>query len=132
MIDTNNREVVKTLSAGNEGSVNPNLQVQVLDEPGVGGASHHYAVVLKRDKEPDETVTEVRFQKGAIQEAGINGSTNEAVLAIVIDRLEGFQKGQYASDDTEMALQHCRAALNALERRTKERAARGVEGKHEK
>ena len=61
-----------------------------------------------------------------------NGVTNEVLLAIVIDRLEGFQSGPFACDGNQKALDACRASLEALHERTRERLARGVENKHAK
>jgi hypothetical protein len=55
------------------------------------------------------------------------GITNEVLLAIDIDRLEGFQAGKFPCHENFDALTHCRAALNALHRRTLSRVSRGVE-----
>lgn len=109
---------------------NEALEVCAVDEPGQGGACHHYMV-----RHPDTTpgifqVTNVRFQNGPIKEAGTNGVTHEALLAILIDRLEGFQSGKYACGDNEKALHHLQAAQAVLQNRTKQRLARGVEGTH--
>ena len=38
---------------------------------------------------------EIRFQNGPIAEAGVNGLTHEALLAVLEDRLVGFQSGPY-------------------------------------
>lgn len=108
--------------------VNDLLDVIVMDEPGAGGANHHYSIVGFRL--PDGLIgrLDVKFQNGPINVAGVNGVTHEALLAILIDRLWGFQRGQYASDDNEQALTHLNYAQEALQRRTKARMARGVEG----
>lgn len=71
--------------------------------------------------------TGISFQNGPVKEHGVNGVTNEALLAILIDRIE-FLNGKFHSADNDKALNHCKLALEALERRTKERMARGVEG----
>lgn len=129
---------MRKLTTGNEGSVQPHITVWACDEPGVGGASHEYDIVLTIP-DPDnsgvmdsfkDVVTKIKFQKGAIHEAGINGLTNEALLAVVQDRLNGFANGQFSNADTVEALQHVKLAVECLERRTRERAARGAEGKH--
>lgn len=62
-------------------------------------------------------------------EVGPNGLTNEALLAIVEDRLEGFQQGRFACQLNAEALSHVRAALNLLRVRTEDRICRGVQGK---
>jgi hypothetical protein len=57
------------------------------------------------------------------------GFTNEALLAIVIDRLADFQTGAYACKDNEDALAMLKGALTCLQKRTKKRVEQGVEGK---
>jgi hypothetical protein len=56
--------------------------------------------------------------------------TQEALLAIVIDRLESFQSGPFVSPINAYALSLIRAALKTLQLRTSDRIARGVEGQH--
>lgn len=70
------------------------------------------------------------FQNGPVKEngEGVNGITHEVLLAILIDRLMGFQSGQYANDFNAKALAHLQMALETLHQRTREREARGVEG----
>ena len=107
---------------------NDKLLVEVLDMPGIGGACHHYCVTC--DDPAFHVPVEIVFQNGPINEVGVNGLTHEALIAILCDRLEGFQRGPYASDDNQIALLSLRQAQNALQRRTRERMARGVEGTH--
>lgn len=101
------------------------LKIVVMDEPGAGGASHIYEVSGFRIG-PMKLL--IPFQNGPIQEAGLNGLTQEALLAIVIDRLRSFQAGPFPSNDNAFALEHTQYALEFLQRRTRERLARGVEG----
>jgi hypothetical protein len=108
--------------------VNEGLRIAVLDEPGPGGASHEYDIELANATEGTITSVELNFQKGGIKEAGVNGVTHEALLAIVADRLECFQAGPYACGANEVALRAVHKAMEALKARTEERAARGVEG----
>ena len=68
------------------------------------------------------------FQNGPIRENGVNGVTNEALLAIVIDRLRSFQLGPFPSPSNAAALLNCEHALSQLQQRTKDRIKRGVEG----
>lgn len=92
-----------------------------------GNASHEYQIVYGADGEgTGEQV--IRFQNGPIKEAGVNGVTNEALLAIVEDRLDGFQSSKWACEENAEALKHIKLAIAALESRTQKRAARGVEG----
>ena len=125
---------------------NDRLTITVTDEPGAGGANHRYTIEgfdLRKNPswdgdEIDETEwfdpcsQVILFQNGPIPERGVNGVTQEALLAIVIDRLRCFQAGPYACEDNQRALVHTELALLALKERTKARMARGVEGTHAK
>ena len=73
---------------------------------------------------------EINFQKGAILEHGINGLTQEVLLAIVIDRLQGFQSGDFSCRENALAITKCQEALMWLQQRTRDRIARGVEGRN--
>jgi hypothetical protein len=118
------------------------LQIEVHDNPGAGGANHAYAIYgfhsagnASAGPSPfgqDETVLPILFQNGPIKEAGVNGITQEALLAIVIDRLRSFQAGPYLCGENAIALAHCEAALMWLQRRTVARIKRTVEGTHQK
>jgi len=127
-----------------EGDVPQNqLKIEVLDQPGPGGAYHVYNISLSPDALArneaamaiDEAVVEAHpgqsiiFQCGGIAEKGLNGVTNEALLAIVRDRLECFQAGPFPSQENATALAGINNALRALQQRTLKRIARGVEGK---
>ena len=117
-------------------SVNHQLTITVLDEPGAGGANHQYHIELPAKPGPDvpegatslSNITFIGFQNGPIKEAGVNGLTQEALLAVVIDRLRSFQAGPFSCRENAIALTHCEDALMWLQRRTRARIARGVEG----
>lgn len=110
----------------------------MLDEPGSGGACHHYFIGGFHTKgNPaadsscnDDTAVHLLFQNGPIAEVGVNGITHEALLAILIDRLEHFQNGPFANPHNRDALTHLQMAQKALHDRTRERMERGVEGTH--
>jgi|SRR6476660_6837918 len=57
-----------------------------------------------------------------------DGTTNEAVLEMLIDRCQGLYD-KFPSEETLMAIGHLKAALDQFELRTIRRIARGVEGK---
>lgn len=101
------------------------IAVYVTDEKGAGGAYHRYDVV---EKATDKIVDSVKFQNGPILENGVNGNTNEALLAIVEHRLNCFESGPFPSHYNHAALGGVAFAKVALISRTKERKARGVEG----
>lgn len=96
------------------------------DGPGPGNASHNYVVANGQDAE--FVLCSIDFQNGPIKENGVNGVSNEALLAIVRHRLQGFQSGPYACRENALALTKIEEALHWLHHRTQERLRRGVEG----
>lgn len=102
------------------------LRIFNTGTPGPGGAMPFYMVVLPEGG----TVHQLRFQQGTIREAGINGVTVELLLAICIDQLEQFQAGPFPCPENSTAIVMMQEAKAALDRRTRERSARGVEGVH--
>jgi hypothetical protein len=100
-----------------------------------GNMSHEYRLAFTPSAGYSRPTTkdgmdyqEVRFQRGPVAEHGVNGITNEALLAIVIDRLEGAQEGPYKSRYNALAITKIEEAVLWLSRRTLDRQARGVEG----
>lgn len=127
----------------NEHKVNPandTIKIEVLDSPGAGNANHAYRVSgfdlstnpSAGDGQLQNAATEqvIYFQNGPINEAGVNGLTQEVLLAIVADRLRSFQAGPYACKANACALTHIEEAQHWLQQRTIERIRRGVEGTH--
>ncbi len=117
-------------------ALNDSLEIAVMDGPGAGGASHRYEITgFSTEKNasvvPGESSDKVviLFQNGPIQEVGsVNGISQEALLAIVIDRLRSFHQGPYASKENACALTHLEEGLMWLQKRTQDRVRRGVEG----
>lgn len=58
-----------------------------------------------------------------------DGTTNEEVLTVLIDRLT-FLNNKFPCRENSVALTHIETALMWLEKRTKDRIKRGVEGQH--
>lgn len=112
--------------------LNESLLINVLDQPGHGNACHEYQIRRwvrgHGDEYDDAELASIRFQVGPISEAGVNGISIEALLAIVEDRLIGFQDGRFACRENGMALTKIQEALMWLQKRTRDRLARGVEG----
>ena len=107
------------------------LEINVLEESGYGGNGYLYEITSygPRDRStPPAVRLTIPFQNGPIAEAGVNGITQEALLAIVADRLECFQDGPYSCRENAIALTKIQEALHWLHHRTRERVARGVEG----
>ncbi len=104
-------------------------EVLANDKPGPGGANHEYLVVSHSEgDEGSQIFTTVKFQKGPVKETGINGIHNEDLIAIVVDRLRGFQSGEFACRENALALTKLEETLHWLNHRTNERIGRGVEG----
>ena len=113
------------------GNLNNGIGIFATDNPGPGGARHHYSFVFHSEK-GYLMYQNIAFQKGVVTENGINGISQEALLAVLIHRLECFIAGPYPSIETQNALNHCKMALDALKARTQDRLNRGVLGKYEK
>lgn len=139
---------MRDLTSHRVNGLNEALRVQVLDEPGPGGACHRYHVTtietpppigggmsredLRKAMAMQKAVHEIRFQNGPIAESGVNGISNEALLAIVEDRLLGFQSGAFACRENAIALTKLQEAMMWLQKRTVDRVRRGVEGTNQK
>ncbi len=108
--------------------LNEAIKIEAIGEPGQGEANHLYEMTW--GEEYQRCI--VNFQLGPIKEAGVNGVSNEALLAIVEDRLKSFQEGPYACRENAQALLKLQEAMMWLHRRTHERMQRGVEGTHQK
>lgn len=76
--------------SGSSGNLNANIAILPIEESvGAGGAPSSYFVLWFSGS------TLIQFQAGSPSVAGLNGLTNEALLAVLIDRLECFQKGPF-------------------------------------
>lgn len=129
----------------NDHVVNPandKLSITVCDAPGAGGANHLYMVTglntgtndscpfTDRHGQPAEHAT-ILFQNGPINEVGVNGITQEVLLAIVADRLRSFQAGPFSCRENALALTKIEEAMHWLQQRTIRRMRAGVEGTHQ-
>lgn len=100
--------------------------IVAADEVGPGGAYHEYLIV-PRCLNPN-SLCRINFQNGGVADVGRNGLHNEDLLRVVIHRLQCFQAGPFACSANQFALEYIQHGLEALEQRTAERKARGVEG----
>lgn len=82
----------------------------------------HFYDVLSGD-----LITPIQFQHGPVKENGVNGVTNEALLAIVIHRTK-ILNDKFPCDENKRAITYMENALDLFEQRTKGRQNRGVEG----
>ena len=92
------------------------LHIQALDETG-----RSYQITS------NQVWSILNFQTGDPRKE-VNGVTHEALLAIVIDRLQTFQNGPFPSPHNDNAITALKIALSELQARTLERMARKVEG----
>lgn len=124
---------MRELTSHKVNGLNEKLQIFVLDKPGQGDACHEYQIwQLQSTSDEVNEIHEIRFQKGPIAESGVNGISGEALLAIVEDRLIGFQSGQFACRENAIALTKIQEAMMWLQKRTMDRVRRGVEGTNQK
>ena len=100
------------------------IEVEALDEH-PSGVPHHYS--LKISNGP---ITQLNFQNGPIAEVGVNGITQEALLAVVLDRLRSFQKGPYACRENALTITKIEEGMLWLHSRTLARMRKGIEGTH--
>lgn len=84
---------------------------------------HFYIINL-----PEKSVA-LSFQQGPIPNHGVNGVTNESILAVLIHRTTILDE-QFPSSFNKEAIEHMKKALQSFENRTKNRINRGVEGKN--
>lgn len=120
---------MRELTSHKVNGLNESIQIKVTDEPGSGGANHRYELWL-----PDYVVDPpgcghqhgpscyIRFQNGPVGEEA-NGISNEAILAVLIDRLEGFSKGPFSCRENSIALTKAQECMHWLNHRTNERLA---------
>lgn len=134
---------MRTLTDHKVNGLNEAITINVLDEPGQGGACHKYDITgFDTDTNPSSGAPDgykssfgrlvILFQNGPVKEAGFNGISQEALLAIVIDRLRAFQAGPFSTKENAVALTHIETGLLWLQKRTCDRMARGVEGTNAK
>lgn len=105
----------------------------IADAPTHGNTSHLYQVSDATEVDegrPHPFYQSILFQKGPIKEHGVNGLTCEVLLAIVADRLRGFQSSPYSCRENALALTKIEESLMWLHSRTRNREQRGVEGTH--
>lgn len=76
-----------------------------------------------------EFIQKVPVAKGSTElKTVVNGTTNEEVLAVLIDRLN-FLQSKFPCRENAVAITHIETALLWLNHRTANRVKRGVEGK---
>ena len=119
---------VRRITSHKVNGLNDSIGIQVHDAPGQGNACHVYSI----EYGDPVAVLSIGFQNGPVAEVGVNGISNEALLAVVEHRLLGFQSGPFACRENAVALTKLQECMMWLHKRTRDRIARGVEGTNEK
>lgn len=102
------------------------------DEPDPSGAAHVYQLSMPTDG-AENVVGLIQFQRGPRNvEGSTPGITEAALLAVLIDRLRGFQASPYGCRENALQLTHLEECLHWTKARADERAKRGVLGRNAK
>jgi len=97
---------------------------------------HQYALSNFENKDPEgqtlqfihkEPITEGSTELRTVAD----GTTNEEVLEVLIDRMN-YLNGKFPCRENSIVITHLETALLWLEKRTRDRIKRNVEGKNEK
>jgi len=113
-------------------------------DPNAGNGSHHYtaridvsgtlyAIESGCTGQASEPVLDIRFQHGPRHDPkSIPGVTDTVLIAILIDRMRGFQSGPYSCRENAIVLTKLEEALHWVDHRARARLRRGVLGRNEK
>lgn len=93
------------------------LEACRMDRPGPGGACHQYEIFTHEEQGDGQSVCRLHFQEGPVKDAGINGVQHEALVAVIIDRLQAFQTGPYSCRENAIAITKLEEALMWLDKR---------------
>lgn len=108
--------------------------VRTADERASDNAHHKYEILVVNEaqssNETSQIVEDCRliFQNGGLKEVGANGITDQALIAVVLDRIRSFNDGQFRCRENSIVITKLEEALLWLEKRGNDRARRGVEG----
>lgn len=96
-------------------------------------SGHKYLLDNFEDKESDPQKIQFIHKEiiGGKTATMCDGTTNEEVLAVLIDRMNYLQR-KFPCRENAIVITKLEESLMWLEKRTKDRKARGVEGKNEK
>lgn len=119
---------MRTIDTHHDGhGLNESIEI-TADDLGPGGASHKYVASIA-----GAVVATVQFQEGPRNVIGSTpGMTEAAVLAILIDRLQGFQAGPYSCRENAIQLTKLEETLHWTKARADARAKRNVLGTYAK
>lgn len=111
------------------------IKVKTADTRAEDNAHHAYEITVDgypgTDADPNKRIIHrvvLHFQNGGLKEAGPNGITDQALIAIVLDRLRSFNDGPYRCRENSVMITKLEEALMWGEKRANDRARRNVEG----
>ncbi len=113
------------------------IEVKTADLRANDNAHHKYTIEVLPNwtNSPDEKnggspveVCQLNFQNGGLKEVGPNGITDQALIAVVLDRLRSFNDGPYRCRENSVIITKLEEAMMWMEKRGNDRARRGVEG----
>lgn len=118
-------------------NIGTNNYTKVYATDGTEFNANHKYIVVAAPAEGEEiglanSYAKVLFQKGPIKENGVNGCHNEDLIAIVLDRLQCLNQGDFKCRENSIAIIKLEEAMMWLNKRTADRKARGVEGTSQK
>lgn len=117
---------MRTLTTHHDGfGLNDSIVIESDDrDPNAGNGTHKYVASID-----GHIIATIQFQHGPRNvEGSTPGLTSTALLAMLIDHLDGFQDGPYRCRENAVALTHLETAQLWMEKRTRDRAKRGVLG----
>ena len=97
-----------------------NIDIKAVPVERYGIPTHTYNLIKEYDGKPGyQFIKDLSFQIGDPKVYGVNGVTNEALLAIMIHRLQGFQNNSSTNcSENQEAINHMELAMEALYSRT--------------
>ena len=97
-----------------------NINIKAVPVERFGIPTYTYNLVKEYDGKPGyQFIKDLSFQIGDPRVFGVNGVTNEALLAIMIHRLQGFQNNPASNcSENQEAINHMELAMEALHSRT--------------
>lgn len=119
---------MREITAHHDGhGLNESIEIEA-DEPDQSGASHFYVATID-----GVVVARIQFQKGPRGVQGSTpGATEAAILAVIADRLAGFQSGPWSCRENALMLTKVQESIHWTRHRADERANRGVLGTYAK
>ena len=108
--------------------INNKVVVEAWDDTPATGSNRVYRLSVNVEDHNQE-IAKIKFHAGP---GDVDGVTNEALLAVLIDRLRGFQNGPTSCRENAISLTKLEEALLWLQSRSRDRVNRGVIGTPQK